>query len=270
MMGAALLISFTGPKSPLFDMARAAGTPALPPHPHTHAGTRTCARLRAPERAARTHARMREGLRARARTRVRPFSRCCRMLPLPSPPAESPLPAMWAGRSWAVVRCRRRPQQALLRGILCRRRRPCRDAQPRRARPGGARHNEYSRTHVWVLGVPWREYAWGTRSTHIAAGAALRGGSGGTTGRTAATAVSPSQCACGLCGTGQGPRNGPVPLFRSIAVRVQRLAGWCAEVCVGCMRKCHHPAVRSAAQIPSPTARALVLAPTAQRSTAAA
>jgi hypothetical protein len=44
MMGAALLISFTGPKSPLFDMARAAGSPRTLPHPHTHAGTRTCAR----------------------------------------------------------------------------------------------------------------------------------------------------------------------------------------------------------------------------------
>ena len=44
MMGAALLISFTGPKSPLFDMARAAGTPRTPPHFHARAGTRTGAR----------------------------------------------------------------------------------------------------------------------------------------------------------------------------------------------------------------------------------
>ena len=37
-MGAAVLVSFTGPKSPLFDLARAAGTPR-PSHmhaPHAH------------------------------------------------------------------------------------------------------------------------------------------------------------------------------------------------------------------------------------------
>jgi len=44
MMGAALLISFTGPKSPLFAMARDAGAPRTPPHSHARAGTRTCAR----------------------------------------------------------------------------------------------------------------------------------------------------------------------------------------------------------------------------------
>ncbi len=33
---------------------------------------------------------------------------------------------------------------------------------------------------------------------------------------------------------------------------MQRLAGWCAEACVACIRKCHYAVMRSAAQIPSP------------------
>ena len=52
MMGAALLISFTGPKSPLFAMARAAGAPRTPPHPnarrHTHRRALTNGRPNAP------------------------------------------------------------------------------------------------------------------------------------------------------------------------------------------------------------------------------
>ncbi len=57
-------------------------------------------------------------------------------------------------------------------------------------------------------------------------------------------------------------------------MRVQRLAGWCAEACVGCMRKCHYPAVRSLrSHRPRTSTRAGVLrrcpAPTALRSTAA-
>ena len=43
-MGANVLVSFTGPKSPLFAMARAAGAPRTPPHPHARAGTRIWAR----------------------------------------------------------------------------------------------------------------------------------------------------------------------------------------------------------------------------------
>ena len=73
MMGASLLISFTGPKSPLFDMARAAGTSLTPPHPRTHACTCTCARLRAHECAARSPARMREAHRGQARRCGRPI-----------------------------------------------------------------------------------------------------------------------------------------------------------------------------------------------------
>jgi hypothetical protein len=120
MMGASLLISLTGPKSPLFDMARAAGAPARPLTPirtQAHAHTHTLPSL------------------------LRP----------PSPPLP---PGYAAGRSLAVVRCRRRPRRALLRGILCRRRSPWRDAQPHRARPGGARHNEYLRTHVGYSEYP--------------------------------------------------------------------------------------------------------------------
>ncbi len=105
----------------------------------------------------------------------------------------------------------------------------------------------------------------GTRSTHIkpllAAGAAQRSGSGGTTAAVPLQRRFSPRSARAAC---VAPCSGPVPLHRSIAVRVQRLAGWCAEARVACIRKCHHPAV-----IPSPTARPFVLAPTALRSTAA-
>ncbi len=167
---ASLLISFTGLKSTLFDMARAAGTPRTPPRSHTRAGTRTCARYRAPERPAQTHAQMREAHRARARARPHPPPEILppslsASLPHPPPPHR---PALW--QIVALYRCRYRPLRAHRRGNLCRRRRPGRDPQRRRTRPGGARHDEYSRsTHGYS------EYL----KYPFTAGAALLGGNTG-------------------------------------------------------------------------------------------
>ncbi len=96
MMGASLLISFTGPKSPLFDIAHAAGTPCTTPHPHTHADTRTYARLRASKCAARTPLECGKPIaRGHARTRTHPpemlppsLSASCASPPLPATQAD--------------------------------------------------------------------------------------------------------------------------------------------------------------------------------------
>ena len=73
MMGASLLISFTGPKSLLFAMAHAAGTPARPLTPmrtHTHAHAHAYGHPNAPHEL--THECGKPIARGHARTRTHP------------------------------------------------------------------------------------------------------------------------------------------------------------------------------------------------------
>jgi hypothetical protein len=118
-------------------------------HAYSHGRALTGARTR------RTNSRTNQGrpfARGHARTHARApaHPRCCPLPALLKPPCRL------CGRPiLGRFLCRRRPRRAHL--FQCRRSR--RDAQPRRTRPGGARHNEYSRTHVG-----YSEYR--DRSTH--------------------------------------------------------------------------------------------------------